>query len=62
MRMITVASTFWRPILSPSGPKKSPPNGRVKKATAKTANVLSNCTVGSWDAKNAAPINGARNP
>jgi hypothetical protein len=44
--MITVASTRWRPTLSPSGPKTSPPKGRTKKAAAKTANVLSSAAVG----------------
>ena len=36
---ITIASTRWRPMRSPSGPKKKPPSGRKKKAAAKIANV-----------------------
>ena len=38
--IIVMASVFWRPILSPSGPKKMPPKGRARKLTAKTAYVM----------------------
>lgn len=45
MRTTTIASTRLRPIRSPRGPKKNPPSGRMKNATANTANVLSNAAV-----------------
>ena len=51
MSRITIASTRWRPIRSASGPKKKPPSGRMKKAAAKTANVLSSAAVSSPDGK-----------
>lgn len=44
---ITNASTFWRPILSPSGPKKKPPRGRMKNAAAKIAKVFNSAAVSS---------------
>ncbi len=48
----TIANTRLRPIRSPSGPKKNPPSGRMKNATAKTANVLSSAAVPLTDGKN----------
>ncbi len=39
-RMV-IARTRWRPILSPSGPKNAPPNGRTMKPTATRASDLS---------------------
>src|SRR5699024_3341172 len=35
MRIIVIASTLLRPILSASGPKNRPPSGLTRKATAK---------------------------
>lgn len=37
--IIVMARTRWRPILSPSGPKNSPPSGRTTKAAANMVNV-----------------------
>lgn len=37
--IMVMASTFCRPILSPSGPKTSPPMGRAMKLTAKPAST-----------------------
>ncbi len=37
--IMVVASTFWRPIRSPRGPKKIPPRGRMRKLMAKVAKV-----------------------
>lgn len=59
---ITTASTFWRPIRSPSGPKKKPPSGRMKNAAAKIANVFSSAAVSLPAGKNCAAMNVARNP
>src|SRR5260370_191215 len=38
---MTTARTRCRPILSPRGPKTNPPSGRMKKAAAQIATVLS---------------------
>jgi len=46
----TVARQRCRPILSASDPKKRPPSGRAKKATANVANKASNAAVGSEEA------------
>ena len=42
---ITIARTRWRPRRSPRGPKTKPPSGRMKKAAAKIAKVLSSAAV-----------------
>lgn len=60
IRMIVVASTFLRPIRSPSGPKNSPPRGRTMNAAAKIANVDSNCAVPLASGKNTLPMVVAR--
>ena len=59
---ITTASTRCRPIRSPSGPNTNPPSGRMKKAAAKIANVLSSAAVSSPAGKKFAAMNVARNP
>ncbi len=41
IRMTAAASVVLRPILSPKDPNTMAPRGRMKKATAKTANVAS---------------------
>ena len=38
---MVMASTRCRPILSPSGPKKAPPNGRTMNPTATNARDFS---------------------
>ena len=54
MIMVT-ASTFWRPMRSPSGPKTMPPSGRTRKAAAKAPNVDSSWAVGLPDGKKTLP-------
>jgi lipid II:glycine glycyltransferase (peptidoglycan interpeptide bridge formation enzyme) len=56
------ANVRLRPILSPSMPKNSPPKGRKAKATANTANVLSNAALASPLGKNSWAMVVARKP
>ena len=56
IKMMVVASTRCRPILSPSGPKKRPPNGRTTNETARTANDDSSAAVVLCVGKKALPI------
>ena len=51
---------FFRPRLSPMRPKTQPPMGRIRKPTAKTANVASNAEPGSLGSNIAAAINGEK--
>lgn len=46
MSSTTVARVRWRPIRSPSEPKKKPPSGRTANAIAKTAKLASSEAVG----------------
>jgi hypothetical protein len=59
---MTTASTPWRPIRSPSGPKTNAPRGRTKNAAAKIAKVFSRAAVSFPDGKKLAAIKVARNP
>jgi hypothetical protein len=49
---MTIASTRWRPIRSPSGPNTKPPSGRMKNAAAKIAKVFSSAAVSLPAGKN----------
>jgi hypothetical protein len=51
-----MARTFWRPILSPSQPKKTPPNGRAINVAAKIPNRNRFCTALSASGRNTGPI------
>jgi len=53
--IIVIASTRWRPILSPSGPKTIPPTGRTRNAAANVPKVAINCADGLLDGKNTFP-------
>jgi len=44
---------FLRPCLSATRPNSQPPMGRIRNPAANTPAVLSSCTVGSSDGKNA---------
>ena len=61
MRTTVQARTDSRPYLSPTQPKKKPPNGRATKDTAYTAKVLSNATTGSVFGKKWTAMAGATN-
>ncbi len=58
--IMVVASTFCRPIRSPSGPKTSPPRGRTTKAAAKVAKEEMTWAAGEAPGKNTLPIVAAR--
>ncbi len=58
--IMVVASTFCRPIRSPSGPKTSPPRGRTTKAAAKVANEEMTWAAGEAPGKNTLPMVAAR--
>ena len=59
---MTIASTRCRPIRSPSGPKTSPPSGRITNAAAKIANVFSSAAVSLPAGKKFAAMKVARKP
>jgi hypothetical protein len=50
-----IARTRWRPILSPSGPKNAPPNGRTMKLRASSMKDFS-AALAPPPGKNCAPI------
>nr|MBA2814051.1 hypothetical protein [Candidatus Pantoea persica] len=43
--IMVIASTFCRPMRSPSGSNTRPPMGRTRKAAAKVPNAASRCAV-----------------
>ena len=57
---IVVASTLLRPMRSASGPKNSPPIGRIRNATAKSPNVAIVPTVSSRPEKNTLRMVGSK--
>ena len=51
-----MASTFWRPILSPSQPKKTPPSGRAMNVAPKVPSRNRFCTALSASGRNTGPM------
>ncbi|CAM5636657.1 hypothetical protein SFUMM280S_11520 [Streptomyces fumanus] len=58
--IMVVASTFCRPMRSPSGPKTRPPSGRTTNAAAKVANEEMSWAPGEAPGKNTLPRVAAR--
>ena len=62
MSTIVTRKVYLRPIMSPSRPKTSAPNGRTKKPAAKPSRVKMKAAVGSSPEKNLAAMIGASVP
>ena len=56
MRITAVDRAALRPLRSPYWPKSSPPTGRARKPTAKTAKVAKRLAVGSSEGKKWKPM------
>ena len=61
IRMVT-RKVYLRPIMSPSRPKTSAPNGRTAKPAAKAISAKMNAAVGLTPEKNCAAITAESEP
>lgn len=61
IRMV-IRKVYLRPIMSPSRPNTSAPNGRTRKPAANASSAKMNAAVGSSPEKNCLAMMAARDP
>ncbi len=62
MIVIVIRNVYLRPIMSPTRPNTSAPNGRTANPAANASSVMMNCAVGDSGAKNCLPMIAASVP